>query len=85
MRPLIEVLNDQSFHLPKRIEGSSMSAYLRRQFSAYIDSLDDISEPAFRSVIDPLKVDILRFCEAVPETIEMYFHGDPPAAFQILE
>ncbi len=85
MRPLIEVLNHPSFHLPKKVDSGSMTSYLKKQFSEYLSVLDDIEENAFREVIRPMKHDIVFFCEEMIRAIEVYFQGDPAAAFSIFE
>ena len=85
MEPLITALNHPAFHLPKRIEGNSMTAYLRKQFDLYFSIIDQIEEPMVQELLQPLKPALSHFCNALTASVDAHLRGDPAAAYVIFE
>lgn len=85
MQPLLTALNHPAFHLPKRIEGPYMTAYLQAQFKLYFEIIEDIEEPMVQDLLQPIKPALTHFCNAVVAAIDAHLRGDPASAFSIFE
>lgn len=85
MQPLLSALNHPAFYLPKRIEGSSMTSYLKAQFKLYFSIIEEIEEPMVQDLLQPIKPALTHFCNAVTAAVDAHLRGDPASAFAIFE